>query len=458
MRPITFFALGLLVLAAVPAVGAARARLGGTLSVGLVGLRAAADTDEDSPEATTARAVMALPLCRLLPGPAPLLATFERAGSGPLEEVRVAPRPTARFADGSPLRARDVAEAWQRLQGAGSPYLALLQPVAGLAEALASAMQAPDGTLQLRLAFPWPDLEASLCHPAFTPFRQTPGSAEGVALYAGASAGHLLASHSAPGGPPFPAALAFSSVPARAAARLLQRGDVQVVLGEGAEASVLLYATYLVYGPQGLPAGAREALEAVDLEALVRTFVPGPAAALHALLPPALVEMPPRPPVTPFHAAAGAAVRPFTLGYVAGVPEARAVAERLQVLLHDAGYAVRLHADSPAGLRQLRRAGTLDAALVSVLLPPVPAPALALVLGLAEDEALLRRELPALGAEADAAARAAVVAQRAHALAAGLPVLPLYVRGLRAGLSSALLDVRRDGFGLLVLDDAWLGR
>ncbi|MGO8971186.1 MAG: peptide ABC transporter substrate-binding protein [Myxococcaceae bacterium] len=462
MRPQRRWAL-LLLLAAAPAAGAVRAHLGGTLAVGLVGLvPPAADSQEEGPEAASARALLALPLCRLLPEAVPLLATFQRVGQGPAEEVQLLPKESARFGEGSPLRPSDVAQAWLALLRSESPYLALLAPVAGLAETLRAAVKAPEAGLHLRLAFPWPDLEASLCHPAFTPFRLggNGSGAQGVGLYGPGAGGRLLASAAAPGGPPFPAALAFSTLAARAAARALQRGLVHAVLGEasGAEAGPLLFATYLVYSQGSLPEGARAALEAVDREALVRTFVPGPAVALRTLLPPPLQPAPPPAPPGPSRPSAPAAARPFTLGYPAGVPEQKAVAERLQVLLHDAGYPVRLVADSPARLRAARRAGTLQAALVSVLLPPVAGPALALVLGLLEDEALLHRELPGLGAEPDAEARAARTSARAAALLPQLPVFPLYVRGLRAGLSVALLQARRDGFGLLVLDEAWLGR
>ena len=451
-----------LALAAGPALAAARARLGGTLSIGLVGLAPpSADAAADSPEGASARALLALPLCRLLPGAVPVLASLSRASTGAGEEVQLVPVPGARFPDGTPLSAADVADAWRRLARVDSPYLALLAPVAGLGQLLEEAPHRQGAALRLPLAYAWPDLEASLCHPALTPYRPgaAGGAAQGIALYTPGPQGRLLANRGAPGGPVFPSALSFSSLPARTAQRLLQKGDVQVLLGEApaAPASALLYATYLVYTPASLPEGALGALQALDVDALVRTFVPGPAVALHGLLPPSLLDGPaPAPAAAP--PVAKAVARPFTLGYAAGAPDQRAVAERLQVLLHDAGYPVRLHADTPAGLVQARRAGGVQAALVSVLLPPLPAPALALVLGLAQDGQLLQRELPALGAEADGAARAGRVAQRARALAKDVPVLPLYVRGLRASLADGLLDAHRDGFGLLVLDDAWLAR
>ena len=90
-----------------------------------------------------------------------------------------------------------------------------------------------------------------------------------------------------------------------------------------------------------------------------------------------------------------------------------------------------------------------------MLLPPAPAAALAVALELAGDPAASRRELSALGALADAGERAAKTRERALQLAGTLPVMPLYVEGLRGRLNPALVDVRRDGFGLWMLDDGW---
>ena len=130
-------------------------------------------------------------------------------------------------------------------------------------------------------------------------------------------------------------------------------------------------------------------------------------------------------------------------------------AERLQILLRDAGVQLTLAPRGADALDREWRGGQGDLALRSVLLPPLPAPALAVVLELAGDADVSRRELSALGALPDAEARAARARERALGLASTLPVVPLYVEGLRARLDPALVDVRRDGFGLLVLDDAW---
>jgi peptide/nickel transport system substrate-binding protein len=460
----TLSLLCLLALGPGPASGAARARLGGTLSLGLVGLAPPlADVVEDSPEGASARALLALPLCRLLPGPLAVLASVTRPAAGPLDEVLVTALPGARFPDGTALSAREVADSLGRLGEAQSPYLPLLAPVAGLQEALESGRRHPEAPLRLRLLYPWPDFEASLCHPAFTPMRAGAAGEQGsgIGLYARGPEGRLLAARGAPGGLPFPGALAFSALPARAALRLLQRREVHAVLGEaarGSDASPLLFATYLVYRPGSLPAGVLQALAHVDFPSLVRTFVPGPAVAMRGLLPPGLAEVAPSPAPENTRPSSSATARAFSLGYETALPEHRAVAERLQVVLHDAGYRVRLLGDTHAGLKRARASGELEAALVSVLLPPLPAPALSLVLGLTGDKALLERELPPLGALADAAARAARVRERAAELGPTLPLVPLFARGLRLQLSEGLLDAQRDGFGLLVLDDAWLAR
>jgi hypothetical protein len=205
-----------------------------------------------------------------------------------------------------------------------------------------------------------------------------------------------------------------------------------------------------------LPEGVLAAVASLDLAALVRTFVPGPAVPMSALLPPALVEPPPPVAAPKRRTPVAAGARSFSIGYDTALAEDRAVAERLQVLLHDRGYPSRLQGFDRVGLARARTAGTVDAALVSVLLPPLPAPALALVLAATGDGELLGRELPPLGAIADPVARAARVRERALALQPTLPIVPLFVRGLRARLSPTLVDARRDAFGLLVLDDAWL--
>jgi len=437
--------------------GAVRARLGGTLAIGLLGLSPpSAGALADAPEAASARALVALPLCRLEPLPVPVLAAASRRhGAGP-EEVAVSPLPDARFPDGTPLGAGDIAQSWRRLGAAGGgAYLGLLAPVASLDGVLEAAGRRPEEALVLPLAYPWPDLDASLCHPALTPSR---GPEAGLGLYARDAGGRLSGWTGLPRGAPFPQALSLTPVLARTASRLLRTGEVRAVLGEpgGTEPGPLLFATYLAYHPGRLPPGALATLGSLDVAELLRTFVPGPAVPMPGLLPPSLTEPPLPPRAAPPRAPPTPAPALLTLGYDAALAEHGAVAERLQVKLHDAGYRVRLQGLDRAGLARARAEGSLDAALVSVLLPPLPAPALAVVLALAEQPQLLAQELPPLGALADPDARRARVRERLAELQGALPLVPLYARGLRVRLGPTLVDARRDAFGLLVLDDAWL--
>jgi MarR-like DNA-binding transcriptional regulator SgrR of sgrS sRNA len=189
----------------------------------------------------------------------------------------------------------------------------------------------------------------------------------------------------------------------------------------------------------------------LDRTALVRSFVGGPAAAMPGLLPPALGG----PEGSGGSASPARGSGAALLLYAQDRPGQRAVAQRLQILFRDAGVQLALGARSAEALDRDWRAGQGDLALRSVLLPPLAAPALAVVLELAGDPELGRRERAALGALPDADVRGARARERALQLLRVLPVLPLYVEGLRARLDPALVDVRRDGFGLVVLDDAW---
>src|SRR5262249_28798102 len=185
--------------------------------------------------------------------------------------------------------------------------------------------------------------------------------------------------------------------------RSLETRSAQVLLGDGGDpAAPALLATYLVSRPATRPLVAL-AEPRLDRAALVRSFIGGPAAAMPGLLPPSLG----RP------AKAAASGTPWrgsgtaVLLYASDRPGQRAVAQRLQILLRDAGVQLTLAPRSPEALDHDWRAGQGDLALRSVLLPPVPAAALAVVLELAGDPAVSRRELAPLRAVAHAGARAA---------------------------------------------------
>jgi hypothetical protein len=430
------------------AAAAARARDGGTLRLAVLP-DVRADRWGDTPEGAVLRSLVAAPLCRVDAGGRvqPVLATVQRSADG----VSVAPRAGARFPSGAPLGAAELARAWARALERSPVARAALGPVRDRAAALSQQAGGRGGALALPLAYPWPDLELTLCHPALAPLGGE-GPGDGIGPYATDGTDRGRAVPSFPEGRPHPDGFVLTALSRRSAQRALETRAAQVLLGDGGDASApALLATYLVSRAAARPLVAL--LEPrVDRASLVRSFVGGPAAAMPGLLPPVLGG--------PERAAAsgsqGRGSGTALLLYAADRPAQRAVAQRLQILLRDAGVQLTpLAPRAPEALDREWRAGQGDLALRSVLLPPAPAAALAVVLELAGDASASRRELAPLGALADPRERAARTAERALQLAASLPVLPLYVEGLRGPLDPALVDVRRDGFGLWMLDDAW---
>jgi hypothetical protein len=437
-----------LVCAPLAAMGASRARDGGTLRIA-VPPEVGADVGAETPEGASLRGLTAAPLCRLGPDghPVPVLASLERRG----EAVAVIPRPGVRFPSGAPLGASELARAWLRGPATGTVGRGLLAPVKGGLSTLESARQSKDAALVLPLAFPWPDLEASLCHPALVPLRETGAALEGIGPYAPDGPERARAFPGFPEGRPHPDLLEVRVLSLRNARRALQRHEVQAVFGDGADgAGPGLFATYLVLRPAAQGVGQRVAAR-LDRRALVQSFVGGASAPLPGLLPPALGG----PAESAASMVPAGPAGPAVLLYASDRPAHRAVAERLQILLRDAAAPLTLRGMPAREAAAAWERGEGDAMLRSVLLPPLPAPALAVVLALSGDAEAARRELPALGAISDATQRGAKTAERAAALASTLPLLPLYVESARARLDPRLVDVRRDAFGLWVLDDAW---
>jgi hypothetical protein len=440
-------ALGVLIAMSAPAesMAAARARDGGTLKIAVLP-EVRADRWGETPEGAVLRSLVAAPLCRLQADGRvqPVLATFQRTAEG----LVIVPRPGARFPSGTPLGAAELAGAWTRALDRSPAVRAALAPVRDAAAVL--AQQPRSTSLLLPLAHPWPDLEASLCHPALAPVAGE-GASDGIGPFASDGADRGRAVPGFPEGRPHPDGFTISALARRAAQRALETRAVQVLLGDGGDpATPGLLATYLVSRPAARPMVAL--LEPrLDRAALVRSFVGGPASAMPGLLPPGLGG----PEKSTTGGTTGRGSGSVLLLYAADRPTQRAVAQRLQILLRDAGVQLTLAPRSPEALDRDWRAGQGDLALRSVLLPPAPAAALAVVLELSGDPSASRRELSALGALADAGERAGKTRERALQLAGSLPVLPLYVEGLRGRIDPALVDVRRDGFGLWMLDDAW---
>lgn len=437
----------LLLLGTTPALAAGRVPYGGELRVAHTG---PAEPGEpalaDSPTEATVLGLLSRPACHL-----------EAEGRLSPALARELSRPSAqavRLGLPSPAQAQALARAWTRIAGpeAPSPYRALLFPLRGEGRQLS----ATGDTLELALAFPWPDLERALCHPALAPPRAVP-AALGPFSAAGTNAVEARLAWSP--GRPYVDRVRLLPTDERGLARLWSTQQAQVELGvlpdAGTTTGAALYATYLAWSPRRVPPDFRQAVEsALDREDLTRLFVRAPAVPMLNLLPPALLPQSPGPrPTPPPEPQAG---RKVTLLYDAGSEDQRAVAERIQVKLHDRGYNVALEPQPRAELRARWAKGDYELMLHSLLLPPVPGPALAVVLDAAGRKDLLGVELPRIGALADAAARDTKARERALALAPSVPLLPLYAQGLALRAAPEVGGLAFDAQGLPMLDGVWL--
>ncbi|MBM7117943.1 ABC transporter substrate-binding protein [Archangium primigenium] len=441
----------LMCLAAPASRAAGRTPYGGEVRVAFPGpLEPAEPALADSPLDATLRGLVSRPPCTLSP-------------EGQLRPA-LAPEPSRPTAQGvrwslpTPAQAQALARAWTRLTGpeAPSPYRALLFPLRGEGRQLA----ATGDTLELTLAFPWPDLERALCHPALA---LAPTSPAALGPFAEATRNTLDARLAWTPGRPYVERLRLQPTDERGLARLWSTQGTQVALGVSPEPGTLtgaaLYATYLTWSPRKVPEDFRRAVErALDREDLTRLFVRGPAVPMPHLLPPALLPQAPaapRPGPAPAAEPASAS-RKVTLLYDTDNEDQRAVAERLQVKLHDLGYTVALLPLPRAGLRARWASGDYEVMLHSLLLPPVPGPALAVVLDAAGRKDLLGVELPRIGLLPDTAARDARARERAVALAPTLPLLPLYAQGLALRGAPEVEGLAFDAQGLPQLDGVWV--
>ncbi|OJT23025.1 peptide ABC transporter substrate-binding protein [Archangium sp. Cb G35] len=437
----------LLLLGAPSTLAAGRIPYGGELRVAHTG---PAEPGEpalaDSPLEATLLGLLSRPACHLAPD-GHLSPALARELSRPAPQV-------VRLTLPSPAQATALARAWIRLASteAPSPYRALLFPLRG-----EGRMISPTGdTLELPLGFPWPDMERALCHPALAPPRSVPAA---LGPFSAASANTVDARLAWSQGRPYLDRVRLQATDERGLSRLWSNQEAQVALGvqtdAGTPSGAALYATYLAWSPRRVPPDFRQAVEsALDREDLTRLFVRGPAVPMPNLLPPALLPVSPGARPTPPPAPQKG--RKVTLVYDASNEDQHAVAERLQVRLHDRGYAVALEALSRAELRTRWARGEYELMLHSLLLPPVPGPALAVVLDAAGRKDLLGVELPRIGALPDAAARDTRARERALALAPSVPLLPLYAQGLALRAVPEVGGLVFDAQGLPMLDGAWL--
>jgi peptide/nickel transport system substrate-binding protein len=133
-------------------------------------------------------------------------------------------------------------------------------------------------------------------------------------------------------------------------------------------------------------------------------------------------------------------------------PDQRALAERIQVKLFDAGVRASLEVADAARFADRLARGDHDVALVSVPVAAVrPALAAAQVAFVTRGPAAARRAMERLaGLDGEAAA---VAADR---LAAELDVVPLVASGLRASCGPALQGLAPGADGGFDLGDLWL--
>ncbi len=425
-------------------------RVGGTLRV--VHLPTSSERSPalmDTPLEATLASLTTRPLCRVaLDGKAQLTLAQSFARSVPTT-LRVTLVPGLVTASGKPLTASAVASALQEARKAPSPYRALLAPLRGAPRALSA------DTLELPLTHAYPDLEAALCHPALAvafgrtsvgPFSPTRGAQSVSAVL------------TFPAGRPYLERILPAPAAERGVLRQLSLRQAELGLGVGGDgalkAQAALQLTVLTLPPSLSAPGLRAAVErAVDRADLTRYFVRGPAVPVHELLPPSLLT----PSTRPVSARPAATPpREVPLLYDATLEDHRAVAERLQVKLKDLGWRVRLKGLPRAELRRAWDAGEDALMLHSLLLPPVPGPALAVVLETAHATALRDEVLTSLSQLEDPALRSARARERALALRERVPLVPLYAQALAIRAAPRLRGLAFDAQGLLVLDDAHL--
>ncbi|HZN91482.1 MAG TPA: peptide ABC transporter substrate-binding protein [Myxococcales bacterium] len=450
-------ALVVLLLASTALAGG-RPRYGGVLRVALAS--PVADPEPltvDRPETAALAALLAPPLCRLDPqrGVVPTVVDVSRSQPN---RVQISLRA------GGLRRPSDLADRWSALSQPASlsPYRALLAPLRGEGRGLTASA----GTFDVALSYPWPDLERTLCHPAL-------GMPDGGPYTATPPRVSFAFNLASPEGRPFPDRLQLVAADERRATRLFSTRQADLLLGatvDDAQAgggpgpvpaapAPALFATYLVYRSAHAGAELRTVLEqSVDPQDLVQRFISAPAVPMTQLLPPALMPAAAAPPAPVAGPAPRAPGRELTLFYDTTLDEHRAVAERIQVRLHDRGYRLTLKPVTRAELGARWASGDYDLMLRSLLLPPVPAAALALAIELAGRHDLLAVELSTIGAVADANARDARARERAAVLRASLPLLPLYARAPQLSAAPQVLGLRADGFGLPMLDQVFLSQ
>jgi peptide/nickel transport system substrate-binding protein len=418
----------LALLVAVLAPGAAdagsRPRYGGSLAVSLPGVPGTTDPAlaEDTAGLFVAAQLHQPPLGRDADGrlvPVLLARIPEPEDGG--RTFRLELRPGLRFHDGTPITARDLADTLTRVGDGAlrSPHAALVLPLAAL------EVESPT-VVVVRLAVPYPRWPEALAELGLSVTTRGPGGSRigcGPFLPADTGDGRLLAFPGHAAGRPF----LDEVVPLPG-----QAGEVDL-----APATPALLSTYLFVSRSRPDARALAARldRALDRKELVRTFVPGDALPQTSLLPPPLDPAPVAGPGLrgPTRLAPG----PLVLVFDADAPGHRAVAERIQLRLHEAGLEARLEPETGARVRERLASRDYDLALARALSPRDPGLALAtpLVLGGERETALLALRDRRLAGDAPEAALAAA-RSRAASFRGAVPIVPLYAVPVVAGVDA----------------------
>jgi peptide/nickel transport system substrate-binding protein len=456
--------------AVLPALAAAGVRPapGGTIRVGLSAAPVvlAPGAAERPVDLLVARACAA-PLLevdaegRLVPGALAEVPLPEADGRA----FRLRLRAGLRTASGKGLAAGDVAaHLTSLLQARPAPHAWVVLPILGAdavlegrAPVLAGVPVLSPTELLVTLASPLPDFPWLLAAtpaalPEAGPFVAAPRRAPAEPLLLTANPHHHA-------GRPHARELELHAVDPRGAARLLERGGLDLVLrpeaagGRAGPPFPPLAATVAVVNASRLGPSAgpvRGALLALDRTELARRFVRGPAAAMPTLFPP---SMPPGPP--PAGAEDRPAPGPPPAGRVvvladAAAADQRALGERIQVKLFDAGIRSAVELAEGDRFRDRLASGDFDVALVPVPIGvPHPLAAAAQIAHAARGAEGARRVYRALGAGGETLHAAAELARE-------LDLVPLVAAGVRASLGPRLQGLAPGAGGDLDLGGIWL--
>jgi peptide/nickel transport system substrate-binding protein len=391
-------------------------------------------------------------------GPGLLAAVPEPLPGGRVFQLTL--REGLRFSDGTPLLAKDLVGSLARLlrPEVGSPHGWVAAAIQGAEEVMEGRAASPSGLqvlsereLLVTLAFPFPSWPAAL---AALPAAVVSPAGAGAGPFRRDPQGRLVANEHAWRGRPYADLLTLSAPDPRAVARGLEASALELSLRPEAAAGGLpsgpVTLAFAAVNGHRLGAGAppvRQVLATLDRGDLVRRFVRAPAEPLAGLLPAGLLAAAP----TGSPGAGGPSPARLALLVPGWLADARAVGERLQVRLFDAGLRPVLEPLDQARYGARLAAGDYDVALVVVpLLTDSTALAAGQVAGAVGGPRAARRAEQALEAAADGDQAAA-----GEALRAELDLWPLFTSSVRMRAAAGVGGAAPGRDGALDPGDLW---